>query len=79
MNKDKMTAALYTAWLEASHARQDFWSAHQGSWSEEVGKKYRELAVESDRLWAEYAAAARGRSVAQVEAEICAAIHSARD
>ena len=72
-----MTA--YTAWNNASAARQDFFFVNSNNWTEEVAVTYRALADEADRLFDVWKAEATGLNVAEVAVATNDAIHSARD
>ena len=72
-----MTA--YTAWHNASTARQDFFFEHSNNWTDEVAVTYRALADEADRLFLVWRVESTDCTLEEVEAAINERIHSARD
>ena len=72
-----MTA--YTAWSEASKARQDFYTANVNNWTNDVAKVYTRMCLDCDRLFLDWRVESTNRTLEEVEAAINDSIHSSRD
>ncbi len=81
MNKTQTPApsALYSAWTEAYKAKDTFYRAHTGAWTDAVGVEYRRLNGIQESLFVKYMSAKTGKSIGQVAGEINESMHSRFD
>ena len=66
-------------WVEAYSAKDAFYRAHTGAWTDAVGAEYRRLDGLQELLFVEYMSARTGKSTGQVASEINEIMHSRFD